>query len=94
MRRALKSVLGLLCVAAGLALVGTGLAAFARALASPSAGVGMIVIAGCALGFACFGAAYDLFGGARRRGETEKNGIAHSIWADPDQLRGYNVTEE
>lgn len=94
MRRALKASLGVVCVIAGVALVGTGLAAFASALVSPTAGVGMIVIAASAIGFACFGAVYDLFGGARRGADNEKNGIAHSIWAEPEHLRNHNVTEE
>ena len=94
MRRALKASLGAVCVMAGFALVGTGLAAFATALVSPTGGVGMSVIVASAIGFACFGAAYDLFGGARRGADSERNGIAHSIWAEPEHLRNHNVTEE
>jgi hypothetical protein len=82
-----------LCVLAGLGLVGVGLRAFGGALVAPGGGVGMIVIAICAVGFACFGAAFDLAGGRRRQNASEKNGIAHSIWANPDHLESYNMTE-
>ena len=94
MARRLKLCLAALCVLAGLGLVGVGFEAFGGALISPRRGVGMIVIAICALGFACFGAAFDLAGGRRRRDASEKNGIAHSIWANPEHLESYNMTED
>jgi hypothetical protein len=94
MARGLKLCLAALCLLAGLGLVGLGLKAFGQALVSPSGGVGMIVIAICAIGFACFGAALDLAGARRRQGAAEKNGIAHSIWANPEHLESYNMTED